>query len=178
MNCCYHYLNIVSSSSSGTSKKILIVHNVYEVAFKSTQLKSIGEIARSELHLLIRSLNNCTMLPYLWVREHRQIRQYSPRRVDNKLQWKRIPCYVCFRNCLSFSQYWNLLKETGKDLDDLCDFLHARERGEEFFFITIGVTLDCNSHFTDTPVIAQDLANYRIHFVHVEDKKGGGLNTD
>ena len=47
-----------------TSKKILIVHIAYE-AFKPTDLKSIGEIARSELHLLIRSLHNCTMLPYL-----------------------------------------------------------------------------------------------------------------
>ena len=127
LNCCFEYWNIVSSSSSsGTSKKILIVHSVYEVALKSTEVKSIGEIARSELHLLIRSLNNCTMLPYLWVREHRQIRQYSARRVDNKLQWKRIPCYVCFRNCLSFLKYWNLLKETGKDLDDLCNLFRGR----------------------------------------------------
>ena len=62
------------------------------------------------------------------------------------------------------------LKETGKDSDDLCDLL--RKRGKNFF-ITIGVTLDCNSHFTKAPVIAQDLANYRIHFVHVEDKRGG-----
>ena len=84
---------------------------------------------------------------------------------------------MCFRNCLSFLQYSNLLKETGKGLDDLCDFFE--EKGVNTFLITIGVTLDCNSHFTDAPVISQDLANCRIHFVHVhvEDKRGS-LNTD